>query len=562
MNLAEDMNGTKPNAGTWYGTKVGYSTVFPASIARGAAFDLDLEYAIGEAIGDEMMAAKQTLLLAPCMNLVRHPSWGRTQENYSEDSYLTGRMASAMIIGVQQHITANAKHYMVYDIEKGRDFNDMSADEQTLREIYGRHFRMVVQDGGVGSVMASYNMVNGTKSVENTHTLTDVLRDDFGFNGFVLSDWWAMNPQVKVDTDSDDPQGIRPQRRAGRPGRRAALDAQLRVPREPRQDRRWHHRGRHRPVGGAASCCRRSASTAYDLDQGTWGLGQPKTTYKKGRIVYSGCDGHIDLSRKAAVKSMVLLKNAGNTLPISPAVTKVAVVGATVAYKTKNDGRVTDSFMNFAKDVHTGDMGSSRVFADPATERRPLRRHQEDGAGGVTVETTAAPIDSVDRAQSIGTDPRSAPPISSSSSPASPPATRARNTPWPRIAPPASGWTSNRRIRVRGHPEQAHRGRDRHGQAHGGRPRGRQRHRHAVAATGSGRGHGLVRGHGGRRGHGPAPVGHRQNFSGKLPFTWGRFDRLPRVQGGDRRDHEPTTTWATATSTRTASRRSSRSATA
>ena len=65
-------------------------------------------------------------------------------------------------------------------------------DEQTLREIYGRHFRMVVQDGGVASVMASYNLVNGTKSTQNEHMLTDVLRDDFGFKGFVLSDWWAM----------------------------------------------------------------------------------------------------------------------------------------------------------------------------------------------------------------------------------------------------------------------------------------------------------------------------------------------------------------------------------
>ena len=204
MNLAEDMNGVQPNAGKEPGSdiSVGYSTAFPVSMARGAAFDLDLEYAIGEAIADEMQAAKETLLLAPCMNLLRHPLWGRAQETYGEDSFHIGRLASAMTVGVQQHIAANAKHYMAYDIEKNRALNNSQfADEQTLREIYGRHFRMVVQDGGVASVMASYNLVNGTKSTQNHHTLTDVMRNDFGFKGFILSDWWAMpNGANVVDT--------------------------------------------------------------------------------------------------------------------------------------------------------------------------------------------------------------------------------------------------------------------------------------------------------------------------------------------------------------------------
>ena len=103
MNLGEDMNGAKPHAknddGTpafYDGQNVGFSTAFPVSMARGAAFDLDLEYAIGEAIGDEMQAANETLLLAPCMNVLRHPRWGRAQETYGEDQYAIGRLASAM----------------------------------------------------------------------------------------------------------------------------------------------------------------------------------------------------------------------------------------------------------------------------------------------------------------------------------------------------------------------------------------------------------------------------------------------------------------------------------
>jgi beta-glucosidase len=204
MNLAEDMNGHIPNAAIPPGisSPAGYSTTFPVSMARGAAFDLDLEYAIGEAIGDEMMAANETLLLAPCMNILRHPLWGRAQETYGEDAFQIGRLASAMVEGVQQHIAANAKHYMAYDIENNRDFNNMTLDEQTLRETFGRHFRMVVQDGGVASVMASYNQVNGEKSTVNGHTLTDVMRTDFGFQGFILSDWWAMDPQTDLTRPS------------------------------------------------------------------------------------------------------------------------------------------------------------------------------------------------------------------------------------------------------------------------------------------------------------------------------------------------------------------------
>ena len=100
MNLGEDMNGTFADAATVLGQPVGYSTAFPVSMARGAAFDLDLEYAVGEAIGDEMQATQQTLLLAPCMNLLRHPYWGRAQETYGEDSFQVGRLASAMVVGI------------------------------------------------------------------------------------------------------------------------------------------------------------------------------------------------------------------------------------------------------------------------------------------------------------------------------------------------------------------------------------------------------------------------------------------------------------------------------
>lgn len=379
MNLGEDMAGAQPSATSVGGANVGYSTTFPVSMARGAAFDLDLEYAIGEAIGDEMMAAKETLLLAPCMNLLRNPLWGRAQETYGEDSFQIGRLASAMTVGVQQHIVANAKHYMGYDIENGRDFNDVSMDEQTMREVYGRHFRMVVQDGGVGSVMASYNKVNGTKSTDNRPTLTDVLRTDFGFKGFVLSDWWAMRPQATVDgVDTGTLKTY------ALDGMHAGLDVELPWALNYGQLENLVASGGGITVDDINVAVKRILEqkvrfNSYDLSKGTWGLGSPKSTYKKSRIGGCGYELHKDLAKKAALESMVLLKNDNNALPIKSSVTKIAVLGATVPYLTRNYGKDTTATLDFATDMNTGDMGSSRVFSEPKDSVSPFQGMHDVG---------------------------------------------------------------------------------------------------------------------------------------------------------------------------------------
>ena len=168
------------------------STVFPTPVARGATFDVDLEYRLGEAMGDEALSANQTMLLVPCVNILRHPFWGRSQETYGEDDYLLGRMGTGMAVGVQQYIMACAKHFAGNNIEDNRAGLDSEMDTQTLREVYGRHFDMIINDGGVACIMAAYNAVNGTKSTQNGDLLTTMLRNEFGFQGLVLSDWWAM----------------------------------------------------------------------------------------------------------------------------------------------------------------------------------------------------------------------------------------------------------------------------------------------------------------------------------------------------------------------------------
>jgi beta-glucosidase len=383
MNMGEDIDGAFPMAGYVNHQNVGYTTSFPVSMARGAAFDLDLEYAVGEAIGDEMQAAKQTLLLAPCMNLLRHPFWGRAQETYGEDPFHIGRMASAMVVGIQEHIAANAKHYLAYDVENGRSKNDSDMDEQTLREIYGRHFRMVVQDSGVSSVMASYNEVQGTKSCQNTHTLTDVLRNDFGFKGFILSDWWAMPGYTSIPDTSTLKNGALLAMQAG-------LDVEL------PWGLYYGELGALYDTGALKkdlidAATRRILYEKYrfnaDKRFGVVGLKAPVTSWSNSVI---SCDGtHLALAKQAALESMVLLKNDNGTLPISPSVTTVAVVGASVPYRTTDDetnDNKTGGTVDFSKDVRGGDLGSSRVFPDPSKSAGPFDGIKMTAPAGVVVK--------------------------------------------------------------------------------------------------------------------------------------------------------------------------------
>ena len=128
------------------------------------------------------------MLLAPTINLLRHPRWGRAQETYGEDPVHMGVMAAGFIRGVQQHVIASAKHFALNSIENTRMRVNVTTDERTLREVYLPHFKRAV-DAGVGSIMCAYDKVNGIYSCENTHLLHDILKGEWGFDGFVESDW-------------------------------------------------------------------------------------------------------------------------------------------------------------------------------------------------------------------------------------------------------------------------------------------------------------------------------------------------------------------------------------
>jgi beta-glucosidase len=166
------------------------ATAFPVAMMRGATWDPSLERRVGEAIAEEVRSIGIDVLLAPTMNILRHPRWGRAQETYSEDTHHLGSMAVAFIEGVQSRgVLASAKHFAANSIEDSRHRVDVRLDERTLREVYLPHFRRAVVDARVASVMSAYNKVNGHWSDQSEHLLRDVLRGEWGFAGFVESDW-------------------------------------------------------------------------------------------------------------------------------------------------------------------------------------------------------------------------------------------------------------------------------------------------------------------------------------------------------------------------------------
>jgi beta-glucosidase len=170
------------------GVRAGTATTFPVGAARGATFDPDLEERVGRAIGAEAAAKGADVLLAPTINVLRHPRWGRAQETYGEDPFHVGTMGAAFVRGAQEHVIASAKHFAANSIEDVRFTVDVTVDERTLREIYLPHFRRAV-DAGVGSVMSAYNKVNGSWCGESVHLLREILKGEWGFDGFVESDW-------------------------------------------------------------------------------------------------------------------------------------------------------------------------------------------------------------------------------------------------------------------------------------------------------------------------------------------------------------------------------------
>lgn len=195
--LSDGPHGLRKQAGT--GDHLGLNasipaTCFPTAATMANSWDEALGEELGRALGREAAANGVNVLLGPGLNMKRSPLCGRNFEYFSEDPYLAGKMAAAYIRGIQENgVAACPKHFAVNSQELRRMAMDSVVDERTLREIYLTGFEIAVKEGKPRSIMSSYNKVNGTYANENAHLLKEILRDDWGFNGFVVTDWGADN---------------------------------------------------------------------------------------------------------------------------------------------------------------------------------------------------------------------------------------------------------------------------------------------------------------------------------------------------------------------------------
>lgn len=292
------------------GVTAGSSTAFPVTMSRAATWNPDLEREIGAAMGREGRAYGANYSGAVCINLLRHPAWGRAQECYGEDPVLIGQMGSALAIGLRPHVMACVKHYALNSMENSRFKVDVTVDEHALHEIYLPHFKKVV-DAGAESVMSSYNSVNGQWAGDSKVLLTDILREEWGFAGFVTSDWlWGLHdPIVSLEAGMEVEMPFRATRarslpralKSGRISRALVLQAGRRI---------------------LSTILRHEAQLSPDIPD---------------RSVIANSE-HRALARRAAAQGMVLLKNepvhASPALPIEVAEARYLVVVGELATET------------------------------------------------------------------------------------------------------------------------------------------------------------------------------------------------------------------------------------
>ena len=187
------------------------ATSFPSGVAMAATWDPELVQREGQAIGQEVKALGRDMILGPTVNINRVPLWGRNFEGYGEDPYLTSQLGVAYIKGVQSEgVIPSVKHFAANNEEFERHRIDAHVDERTMHEIYLPAFKAAVQEGGAWTVMSAYNRLNGTYCAENVPLLTDILKKEFGFKGFVISDWgstYSTAPTVNAGMDLEMPGG-------------------------------------------------------------------------------------------------------------------------------------------------------------------------------------------------------------------------------------------------------------------------------------------------------------------------------------------------------------------
>ncbi len=315
---------------------------YPAGCALASSFDTDLMYKVGEALGTSCQAEHVGVILGPAVNIKRSPLCGRNFEYYSEDPYLSGEIAASYINGVQsKNVGTSIKHYMGNSQETRRLTSDSVIDERTMREIYLPSFETAVKKAMPWTFMCSYNRINGTYACQNKELLTDILRDEWGFDGLVMSDWGAVD---------DRPLGVA-----------AGLDLEM-----------------------PASCGVNDARIVEAVNNGSLSMEDlDKAVENVLTLVYKGIEGNDGtsvfdreeqhkLSEQTAENTIVLLKNDKKILPLDRS-KKIAFIGQ-YAEKPRYQGggsshinsfKVTGA-LEFAKDMPN--VKFAKGYDDKSTE--------------------------------------------------------------------------------------------------------------------------------------------------------------------------------------------------
>ncbi len=264
-----------------------YCTAFPVGTALSSTWNTDLLYNIGEAMGEEAEAYGVDIILAPALNLHRNPLCGRNFEYYSEDPLVSGKMAASIVNGIQSRgVGTSIKHYAANSQETNRKDNDDIVSQRALRELYLKGFEITIRESQPWTVMSSYNRINGTYTQEDPALLLDILRDEWGFDGFVMTDWTARrNTAAQVRAGND-----------------------LMMPGHKSQIREIVEKvcSGELPEADVDACVRRILKIV--LRTGTF----------RGRQATDAPDLQANkaVSRQAAAEAMVLLKNEGGVLPL------------------------------------------------------------------------------------------------------------------------------------------------------------------------------------------------------------------------------------------------------
>ncbi len=308
------------------------ATCFPPAVTLGSSWDPELARRVGAALAREASALGADVVLGPGVNIKRSPLCGRNFEYFSEDPLISGVMGAALVTGIQSlGIGACVKHFAVNNQETDRMRVSADVDEQTLREIYLPAFERVVREAAPYAVMCSYNKVNGVYASENRRLLTEVLREEWGFDGLVVSDWGAVDDRV------------------------AALAAGLDLEMPPT--------GTDERIVAAVAAGRLEESAVTAAAERVIRLGRRV----EGARRFDGWDedAHHELCREAARAGAVLLKNDGDLLPLDPAASqRIAVIGEfarTPRYQGNGSSHVVPTRLDTPWDA-------LRAAAGPGTE--------------------------------------------------------------------------------------------------------------------------------------------------------------------------------------------------